>query len=450
MKKGNEYEFIIEKTEFPGFGIAFHEDKKVYIKNAVTGQKLKARVSKKKGGYIEAKTTELIEASAGEIEPKCPHFQYCGGCTHQFITHERQLELKKQQVLTLFEDGGIDDYEFLGIESSPLEYEYRNKMEFTFGDFEKGGELALGMHMPGRAFGIITVDKCMLIDEDMRKVLQTTIEYFKNKELPYYKVMKREGYLRNLVVRKAKNTSQILVNIVTTSQLEFNMEEYKNTLLEQKYEGELAGIIHTFNDSLSDAVIAERVETLYGKDYIIENLLGLNFKITPFSFFQTNSLGAEKLYSIVQDFMGDASGSIVFDLYCGTGTIGQIAAPKAKKVIGVELVEEAVESANENAKLNGLDNCTFIAGDVAKVIQTITDKPDIIILDPPRSGVSPMALDYVIKFDAPEIIYVSCNPKSLVDNLKVLLGNGYKMDKVVLMDMFVHTPHLETVVRLYK
>jgi 23S rRNA (uracil-5-)-methyltransferase RumA len=450
MKKGNEYEFNIEKSEFPGFGVAFDGDKKIYIKNAVPGQKLKARVSKKKGGYIEAKTTELIEASEGEIEPKCPHFKYCGGCTHQFITHERQLELKKQQVLTLFEEGGITDYEFLGIESSPLEYEYRNKMEFTFGDFEKGGELALGMHIPGRSFGIVTVDKCMLIDEDMRKILYTTVEYFKTQGLPYYRVMKREGFLRNLVVRKTKNTSQILINIVTTSQIEFSMEEYKELILKQEFEGELIGLIHTINDSLSDVVVADRVEMLYGKDYIVENLLGLNFKITPFSFFQTNSLGAEKLYSIVRNFMGDASGSVVFDLYCGTGTIGQIAAPKAKKVIGVELIEEAVESANENAKLNGLNNCTFIAGDVAKVIQTITEKPDIIILDPPRSGVSPMALDYVIKFNAPEIIYVSCNPKSLVDNLKVLIGNGYKMDKVLLMDMFVHTPHLETVVRLYK
>jgi len=228
------------------------------------------------------------------------------------------------------------------------------------------------------------------------------------------------------------------------------MDEYKDLMAGLNYEGSLTGILHTINNSFSDVVTADRVEILYGSDYIVEELLGLKFKITPFSFFQTNSLGAEKLYSIVRDFMGDASGSVVFDLYCGTGTIGQIAAPKAKKVIGVELLEEAVESANENAKLNGLENCNFIAGDVAKVIQTITDKPDIIILDPPRSGVSPMALDYVIKFDAPEIIYVSCNPKTLVDNLKVLVDKGYKIDKVAVMDMFPHTPHVETVVRIEK
>jgi 23S rRNA (uracil-5-)-methyltransferase RumA len=450
MKKGNEYEFIIDDTEFPGYGISSYEGNKVYIKNTVPGQKVKARVTKKRKSYSEAKLIEVLEKTEGELLPACPHFEMCGGCTHQFISYENQLKLKERQVLNLFEKAGLKDIEYLGIESSPLEYEYRNKMEFTFGDFEKGGELTLGMHMSGKNFGIVTVDKCMLVDEDIRSILKVSLEYFKSKNLPYYRVLSHEGYLRNLVVRKTKNTEQILVNIVTTSQIDFDMDEYKEIIMAIPFKGTLKSVLHTINDSLSDTVKADKLNKLYGVDYIVEEILKLKFKISPFSFFQTNSLGAEKLYSIVRDFMVSENDKIVFDLYCGTGTIGQIAASRAKKVIGVELIEEAVASANENAEFNGLNNCTFIAGDVAKVIQNIQEKPDIIILDPPRSGVHPVALDYVIKFDAPEIIYVSCNPKTLVEDLKVLTANGYKAEKFTIMDMFPHTPHVETVVRIEK
>ena len=241
-----------------------------------------------------------------------------------------------------------------------------------------------------------------------------------------------------------------MVNLVTTTQIDFDLTEYTELLKSQIYKGELVSVLHTENNSLSDAVVPEKVNVLFGRDYIVETLLGLKFKISPFSFFQTNSKGAESLYSLVRDFMGDGENKVVFDLYCGTGTIGQIAAPNAKKVVGLELIEEAVEAAKENAKLNGLSNCEFIAGDVAETIKKVKDKPDIIILDPPRSGVSPKALDYVIKFNAPEIIYVSCNPKTMVENLDVLLAHGYKVDKSTVKDMFPNTPHAETVVRLFK
>lgn len=323
-------------------------------------------------------------------------------------------------------------------------------MEFTFGDMEKGGDLTLGMHVKNRNFSIVTVDNCEIVDRDFRNILTTVVNYFNEKRLPKYRVMSHEGFLRNLVIRKAKNTGEILVNIVTTSQMEFDFKEIVDMLLKVECKGEIKGILHTINDTLSDVVQVDKLEILYGRDYIIEELLGLKFKIAPEAFFQTNSKGAEKLYSIVKDFLGDASSKVVFDLYCGTGTIGQIVAPKAKKVIGVELIEEAVKAANENAKLNGLNNCEFIAGDVAKVIKDVKQKPDIIILDPPRPGVHPVALEYVVKFEPKEIIYVSCNPKTLVDDLKYLIDNGYKLEKVKGMDMFPHTPHVETVVKLSK
>lgn len=448
MKKGQLCELDIISTEFGGYGIAELDGLKVYVKAAFPGQKVLGRISKKRKEYAEAKITEVLEKAPYEIETPCVHFKYCGGCQSQNLPYEKQLELKKEQVLKLFEEAEIPTGEFLGIEHSEEQYEYRNKMEFTFGDLEKGGDLTLGMHLKGSPFGIITVDNCMLIDEDYRKILKAVIEYFNDKKLPYYRIMSHQGYLRHLVIRKTKNTSEIMVNLVTTSQIDFNLEEFCELIKEIEYKGKLKSIIHTFNDSLSDAVVPEKVEVLYGQDYITEELLGLKFKISPFSFFQTNSRGAEKLYSLVRNFMGDADNKTVFDLYCGTGTIGQIAASKAKEVIGVELIEEAVAAANENAKLNGLNNCSFIAGDVAKVIQEVKQKPDIIILDPPRTGVHPKALEYVVKFDAKDIIYVSCNPKTLVNDLKYLTYHGYDIEKTVLMDMFPNTPHVETVVGL--
>ena len=450
MRKGSEILVKIEKTEFPSIGIGTEGDRKIYVKNTFPGQVVKGRVKKKKADYAEVKALEVVERAEYEIPAPCPHFGVCGGCSSQNLTYEKQLEFLSDEICELFEARDLPMGMYLGVKGSENCWEYRNKMEFTFGDLEKGGELTLGMHMKGKSFGVLTVDNCMIVDEDFRTVLKTTVDYFRKTGLPYYRVMKREGYLRHLVIRKATNTGELMVNLVTTTQIDFDLTEYTELLKSQNYKGELVSVLHTENNSLSDAVIPEKVNVLFGRDYIVETLLGLKFKISPFSFFQTNSKGAESLYSLVRDFMGDGENKVVFDLYCGTGTIGQIAAPNAKKVVGLELIEEAVEAARENAKLNGLNNCTFIAGDVAETIKKVKDKPDIIILDPPRSGVSPKALDYVIRFNAPEIIYVSCNPKTMVENLDVLLAHGYTVDKSTVKDMFPNTPHAETVVRLTK
>ncbi|WP_461207292.1 23S rRNA (uracil(1939)-C(5))-methyltransferase RlmD [Clostridium sp. DL1XJH146] len=450
MRKRKVYEVDVVETEFPGFGVGYVDNQKVLIKSALPGQKVLAYVHKFKNGNAMAKVNEVVEEVDYKIDTACPVFHLCGGCSHQNVPYEKQLEFKKEQLLKLLNKANIENYEFLGMEGSPEIFEYRNKMEFSFGDFEKGGELTLGMHMKGKAFGIVNVECCKIVDEDFGKVLDLTIKYFREKEIKQYRVMSREGYLRNLVVRKGKNTGDFLVNIVTTSQLDFDMNEYKELLLGQDYIDKITGIIHTVNDSLSDKVYSDETRILYGRDYIAEKLLGMEFKISSLSFFQTNSKGAEKLYTIVKEFMGDAHDKTVFDLYCGTGTIGQIVAREAKKVVGVELIEEAVEAANENAKLNGLTNCQFIAGDVAKVIKDIDVKPDIIILDPPRPGVHPIAMEYVVKFDPEEIIYVSCNPKTLVNDLNVLEEAGYKVEKVQGMDMFPHTAHLECVVKIVK
>lgn len=448
MRKGSEILVKIERTEFPSIGIGTDGERTIYVKNSFPGQVIKGRVKKKKAEYAEVKVLEVETKADYEIEPKCEHFGICGGCSSQNLTYEKQLEFLSAEVKELFDNANVSTGNFEGIEGSELQFEYRNKMEFTFGDVEKGGELTLGMHIRNKSFGIVTVDKCQIVDEDYRKIIDATVKYFRKQNLPYYRVMKREGYLRHLVIRKAKNTGEIMVNLVTTTQIDFDLTEYTEILKKIEFDGNLVSMLHTENNSFSDAVVPEKLNVLYGIDHIRENLLGLKFNISPFSFFQTNTKGAEGLYSIVRDYMGNADNKVVFDLYCGTGTIGQIVAPNAKKVIGIELIEEAVEAAKENAKLNGLNNCEFLAGDVAEIIKTVQDKPDIIILDPPRSGVHPKALDYVIKFRAREIIYVSCNPKTLVNDLEVLVDAGYVVQKTRVKDMFANTPHVEVVVGL--
>ena len=448
MRKGSTVQVRIDKTEFPSMGIGTLEGKKIYVKGAFPGQLVTGRVKKKREAFAELKLMSVDEIADYEINPPCEHFGICGGCTSQNLTYEKQLELLSEEFKALLEEAGLPTNNYNGIVGSKEQWEYRNKMEFTFGDFEKGGELTLGMHMKGKSFGIITVDKCLIVDEDFRTVIKATVDYFRTQNLPYYRVMKREGYLRHLVIRKAINTGELMVNLVTTTQIDFDLSEYVEILKNQNYKGELVSVLHTENNSFSDAVVPEKVNLLFGKDYIMEELLGLKFKISPFSFFQTNTKGAESLYSIVRDYIGESNNKVVFDLYCGTGTIGQIAASNAKKVVGIELIEEAVEAAKENAKLNNLDNCEFLAGDVAEIIKNVKDKPDTIILDPPRSGVHPKALEYVIKFNAKEIIYVSCNPKTLVENLNTLIGAGYKIVESSVKDMFPNTPHAEAIVKL--
>ncbi|QEK11726.1 23S rRNA (uracil(1939)-C(5))-methyltransferase RlmD [Crassaminicella thermophila] len=450
MKKKDIIEIKIEDLEFPSKGIGYYEGKKVYVKNTIPNQVVRIAIKKIRKDYAEGKLLEVIERSPVEEASFCEHFGVCGGCAHQTIPYSKQLYMKAKLVKKLLDEAGIKDYEFLGIEGSPEEFAYRNKMEYSFGNEKKGGELTLGMHKKGRFHDVVTVDKCRIVDEDFNSILKTMLKYFREKKVPLYNNKTHEGYLRHLVVRKAKKTEEIVLNLVTTTQINFDMTELVEKIKNLDLEGKLVGFLHTFNDNIADAVVSDKTEVLWGQDYFTEEILGLKFKISAFSFFQTNSLGAEKLYSIVIDFMGDAENKTVFDLYCGTGTIGQIVAKKAQKVIGIELIEEAVDAANKNAKLNGLSNCKFIAGDVLKKIDELKEKPDIIILDPPRAGVHPKALKKVLNYKAPEIVYVSCNPKSLAENLVEVQKAGYKVEKVKCMDMFPHTPHVETVVKLYR
>nr|WP_207737186.1 23S rRNA (uracil(1939)-C(5))-methyltransferase RlmD [Paeniclostridium sordellii] len=434
--------------EFGGTSVSRLGNRDIYMKGGITGQKVKASVKKTRSGKADVKMLELLENSPLETETPCKHFNQCGGCSILSVPYEKQIEIKERQVMDLFLEQDIFGFNFQGIERSPKTKEYRNKMEYTFGDEMKDGPLTLGLHKKGKHIDIITVDGCFLVDDDFIKVLTSTVEFFNEKKLPYYRNMSHKGYLRNLVVRKGINTNEMMVNIVTSSQEDFDMTEYKEMLLNLDLKCELVSILHTINDGLADAVNCDELRVLYGRDYIQEELLGLKFKISPFSFFQTNTKGAEELYKIAREFVGEHNNKVIFDLYSGTGTIGQVMAEKAKKVYGIELIEEAVEAANKNAKLNGLTNCEFIAGDVAKTVNKLKAKPDIIIVDPPRPGVHKDAIRDIAGFNSKEIVYISCNPKTLVLDLVEFKNYGYEVEKVKLMDMFPNTPHVETVVKL--
>ncbi|WP_270659098.1 23S rRNA (uracil(1939)-C(5))-methyltransferase RlmD [Paraclostridium bifermentans] len=448
MKRRDIIEFEIDKMEFGGTSVSRLGNRDIYMKGGITGQKVKASVKKTKSGKAEVKMMELLESSPLETETPCKHFNVCGGCSMLSVPYEKQLEIKERQVMDLFLEQDIFGFNFQGIEKSPQTKEYRNKMEYTFGDEMKDGPLTLGLHKKGKHIDILTVDGCFLVDNDFINVLTSTVEYFNEKNTPYYRNMSHKGYLRNLVVRKGINTNEMMVNIVTSSQEDFDMTEYKDMLLNLDLKADLVSILHTINDGLADAVNCDELRVLHGRDYIQEELLGLKFKISPFSFFQTNTKGAEGLYKIAREFVGEHNDKVVFDLYSGTGTIGQVMAEKAKKVYGIEIIEEAVEAANKNAKLNNLTNCEFIAGDVAKTVNKLKAKPDIIIVDPPRPGVHKDAIRDISKFDSKEIVYISCNPKTLVLDLVEFKKYGYEVEKVKCMDMFPNTPHVETVVSL--
>ena len=531
MKKGQIIEGIVQRVDFPNKGIVETEEGVCVVKNALPGQRVQFAVNKVRHGKAEGRLLQVLEPSALECGSPCPHFGDCGGCTYLSFPYEEQLKIKEAQVKKLLDSvlckpvGTIegerdehtsdgDGYRFEGIRPSPVCFGYRNKMEFSFGDEVKDGPLALGMHKRGSFYDIVSVTDCQIVDKDYRKILRCVLGYFdklkkQGVDISFYHRLRHVGYLRHLLVRKAAKTGEILVALVTTSQELFSrvsevrtsadiIENHQSadniSMLEDEIlsglrdelcalplDGEIVGFLHTRNEAVADVVQSDETRVLYGRDYFYEELLGLRFKISLFSFFQTNSRGAEVLYETAREYIGGYMGEagqyrgagqkaagctqhsaagqkaaahnsdqIVYDLYSGTGTIAQLMAPVAKKVIGVEIVEEAVEAARKNAELNGLHNCEFIAGDVLKVLDEIEEKPDIIILDPPRDGIHPKALDKIISYGVEHILYISCKPTSLARDLEVFLARGSEVERAVAVDQFPWTANVETVVLLSK
>lgn len=446
MRKGQEFEASIDEVRFPNTGIISAKDKDIRLRGVLKGAKGLVRITRKKKNFYEAKIIDLYEKSPLETEEPCPHFGICGGCTYQTMTYENELKYKEEQVRNLFKEAGID-VEVGEVEPSPDIKHYRNKMEFTFGDEYRDGPLSLGMHRRGRFYEIENVEHCNIAGPDFTKILTNSLDYFKKTDLTFYNKRSHEGNLRNVVIRKALSTGDILVNLVTSSQKEIEYKGFIDMILGLELEGKVVGILHTINDGVADMIRPDKTNIIWGQDFIMEEICGLKFKISPFSFFQTNTYAAEKLYNITQDFIGDIKGQLVFDLFSGTGTISQIMAQVASEVVSVELVEEAVEMARYNAELNGIDNIEFIAGDVFKVMDTIDKKPDLIVIDPPRPGLE-NSIDKVLAFNPKSYVYVSCNPTTLVRDLQAFIEKGYEIKRIQLVDQFPRTPHVEAVTLL--
>ena len=511
MKKRQIYTGVVERVDFPNKAVVKAQvpqpDESVateyaVVKGALPGQTVEFSVKKARKNKCEGRLRAVLKKGQLETrEAKCPNFGTCGGCNYQEIPYEQQLALKKEQVLRLIDavyEG--DGYQYDGIlsvrkDGQYREWGYRNKMEFSFGDAVKDGPLTLGLHKKGSFHDIVDAEGCQIVHPDYSAVLACVREYAKENNIPYYHKRDHQGVLRHLLVRRAEVSGDMLVALVTSTQQEIDYSELVSRLLALPLEGQITGILQICNDSLGDVVQSDETKILYGKDWFEEKVLGLTFKISPFSFFQTNTSGAEVLYQRAREYVlgeinignagetgngnmaentpgeentpgGDvlnrktSDGSatethavdlhdkVVFDLYSGTGTIAQLIAPVARKVIGVEIVEEAVEAAKENAALNGLDNCEFIAGDVLKVIDDIEEKPDYIILDPPRDGIHPKALQKIIDYGVQNIVYISCKPTSFARDLAVFQERGYELKRVSNVDLFPETVHVETVVLL--
>lgn len=443
MRKKKDIVLKVEKLVFPNLAEGIYNDKKIRVKNAIPGQTLRVVPGKNRKEYRDAKLIEIVERSILETNDPCTAFEKCGGCNYQTIPLSIELEMKKQAIKELFYDNARD-YE-IRVHENPKPFAYRNKMEYTFGDEIKDGPLILGLHRKGKYYEIVDTTGCNIVHSDFEIIRSSVMDYFSRIGKKHYRKMSAQGFLRHLVIRSGFNTKELMINLVTTTQDNFDYEEFKEMLLNLKLENEIVSILHTKNDDPADAVKSDETVIIYGRDYIYEEILGLRFKISAFSFFQPNVFGIEKLYSRVLDMAGDLEEITAYDLYSGTGTISQILAKKAKKVIGVEIVEEAVEAAKINAELNAITNVEFRANDVLKELENLNEAPELIVLDPPRSGINPKALEKILDFNPLKFIYISCNPKTLAADFNSFIDRGYKLVNLELFDQFTRTYHVEMV-----
>ena len=378
----------------------------------------------------------------------CRDFESCGGCVYQGVPYEEQLANKYGEVKALLAKKGFSEDLLLPIQPAPQRYGYRNKMEYTFGDMQKDGPTTLGMHKKGHFMSIVTVDECQLVHEDFNKVLRGTLEFVQERGYTHYHKKRHTGLMRHLIVRRGVRTGELLVNVCTSSEEGFDEAAYVEMILGLPLENQVVGVLRTINDRLADAVYCDELRVLYGRDYYHEEIMGLKFNVSAFSFFQTNVEAVENLYTYALDLIDDFENKKAFDLYCGTGTITQVLARKASEAVGIEIKEEAVEAAKAAASENGLTNCRFIAGDCFKVLETLDEKPEVIVVDPPRVGMSTDTMDKIISYGVDQIVYISCNPKTLVENLYYMQYYGYETVSVKPFDNFPCTRHTECVALL--
>lgn len=460
LHRRQEIEIEIEKVAFGGQGIAHHGNFVLFVENALPGDRMKVRLRKVKKSHAFAYPIELIEPSQLRIDAPCSHFGYCGGCKWQNLDYQIQLDFKKQIVIESLEHiGNIHPELVHDVIPSPLIFGYRNKMEFSFSDNRwlpphelknpeiRKDDLSIGLHIPRYFDRIIDIEKCWLQDDRLNRILQLSKEFFKKAEIPVYHNRKHEGILRYLVLRQSFAFNQIMVNIVTFQSIQDKLNDFAHKLIKEI--PEIISIINGVNSRFAQVANCDQEFCIFGERVIKEKLGDYIFEISANSFFQTNSLQAKNLYQIIKDFAG-LEGKIVWDLYSGTGSIAIFLSDKAKKIIGFEILEDSVKDAQKNAKINRVSNCEFISGDLRFSLEKFSHEfPDIIICDPPRSGMHPKVLDIILKIAPHKIIYVSCNPTTLARDVTIL-NEKYKLREVQPLDMFPHTYHIESVCRLEK
>lgn len=453
----------MERYAAEGKSIAHLEDgKTLLVEGAVPGDIARVLVLKNKKNYAEGKALEIVAPSPDRVTPFCEHFGVCGGCKWQMLPYEKQLEYKQIQVTDqLKRIGQVTLPPIDTIEGSALQRGYRNKLEFTFstqeyltrevldaaGDSDIQRRPVLGFHAPGMFDKVVDINICHLQPEPTNKIKNLLRELAYQHNLPFYDQRKQEGWLRNIIIRVA-TTKEVMVNLIVHHERE-ELKMLLDTLLQEV--PEITSLHYTINPKVNDTIYDLKVHTYHGKGYIEEYLEDFRFKISPKSFFQTNTKQAEQLYRITREFAGLTGKEIVYDLYCGTGSIGIFVSRGARKIIGIEAVADAIEDAKLNARWNNLEHCHFYTGDVADIA---TDeffrehgRPDVIITDPPRAGMHEKLVQQLLKMRAPRLVYVSCNPATQARDLQ-LLDEAYKVLKLQPVDMFPHTHHIENVALL--
>jgi 23S rRNA (uracil1939-C5)-methyltransferase len=476
LQKGQIVQLEIDNLAFGGAGVGRHEGLAVFVKGVLPGDKVEASFTRIKPKFAEAKLVKILEKSPKRIEPHCEYFGKCGGCQLQYAPYEEQLKLKRQHVVDCFERiGGFEEAEVeevigVAVEDGKPPKFYRNKMEFSFG-YDEAMNFVLGMHIPGRRYDILDLEKCYLQSEASVVIVNAVRKFFKEKigDEAYspYQYSCGLGFLRSLFVREGKRTGEIMINLATSHVLPGDWKKVSEEFGEMLKNLELPardGEAWRISSIVWSQVISKRgqrkrieEEVLFGEEILREKMVidtaegqdELTFEIRPQAFFQVNTLQAEVLYAevlkLVIEVAGESVVERVFDLFCGTGTIGMFVAKHVEEVVGVELNEDSVRAARANATANGISNIEFICGDVGKVLKDISARPDLIIVDPPRAGLSPKMIEKIVEFEAPNIIYVSCNPSTLARDCQVLGESGFQIKKIQPVDMFPHTYHIENV-----
>jgi len=479
VKKGDIIELDIENYAFEGRGIGKINKKEispgasqqqskyvVFVDNAYPGDKVKAQIKKIKKSYAEAKTEQVLSPSGYRVEARCKYFGVCGGCKQQDLDYKKQLDFKQQQAKEIFvKMGGFDDFKIEEIIPSEKIFYYRNKMEFSFSDkkwltkeeinsgddFDR--DFSLGLHVPNVYDKVLDINECFLQSELSNKILNFTRYFFKERNIPVYNTRTHQGYLRNLVIRESESTNDLMINLVTFYEDNILMKGYTNSVVKEF--PQVTTIVNNINLKKAAVAIGDYENIYLGEGLIYDSIGQYNFRISANSFFQTNTLQAENLYKTAFDFAGLKKDETVYDLYSGAGTIAIYISGNVKKVYAFESVQAVVKDAEENAKINNVENVKFFTADLNKSFLPVVNEnklqsPDVVILDPPRSGMHKNAVGDIVKLNPEKIVYVSCNPATQVRDIKLFVEGDYKLIKIKPVDMFPHTYHIENVALLIK